>query len=66
MDTTVERKPLMCALCNGARPEAGSVLCVACADFIDWQEQRDNAIDNGPVCGDCGLMDCAHLLGVAG
>lgn len=42
------------------RPDVA--LCRRCHADMRRMEQEDNAIPNRPVCGDCGLIDCAHLL----
>ena len=42
-------------------------LCRRCYRDVKRIESEDNRIPNAPVCGDCGLVDCYHLveIGVA-
>lgn len=39
-----------------------AALCRQCHREVRRQEAEDNAIPNRPVCGDCGVIDCIHIV----
>lgn len=37
-------------------------LCRRCHADMKRMEQEDNAVPNRPICGDCGVIDCIHIV----